>query len=61
MGLRRKRRSGRLFEVAGDHGCAHESKVTRDQAQGGGAVLTTRVALAHEGSRSGGGRARASG
>lgn len=61
-GLRLKRRSGRLFEVAGDHGCAHHPKVTRDQAQQAGVPREPRtVALAHEGSRLGRGRARASG
>lgn len=47
MGLRRKRRSGRLFEVAGDHGCAHEPKVTRDQAQRAGVPWSPRGWLWH--------------
>lgn len=47
MGLRRKRRSGRLFEVAGDHGCAHEPKVTRDQAQQAGVPWSPRGWIWH--------------
>lgn len=47
MGLRLKRRSGRLFEVAGDHGCAHHPKVTRDQARLAGVPRQPRGWLWH--------------